>query len=355
MCTAKIVSAKDLQIGSSSPDVSVVVPAFNYAHFLAECIESLSIQSLVTWECIVVDDASTDDTHSILLELAAREPRLRTIFQSTNQGPSAARNQGLAVARGRFIQFLDADDRLQPLKLEAHFRFLNDNAEVDIVYGDARFFRSNAPTVLMASLHGGLSAQLIAPLSGQGDPLIDLLSHHSLMPINAALIRREIFDRVGGFTEAMRGCEDWDWFLRAAILGARFAHHAPMGAFALIRSHSISASRDQLRLLDGLAIGATQFLATAAGQLWGSTTLPAAYEAALGIRHTREGNRIRGAGHLRAAALVATRLSMRVRWNAYALAAIFCPQKLFRWFVSRPMPEWPLELARRISRLLLRR
>jgi len=99
MCTAKIVSAKDLQIGSSSPDVSVVVPAFNYAHFLAECIESLSIQSLVTWECIVVDDASTDDTHSILLELAAREPRLRTIFQSTNQGPSAARNQGLAVAR----------------------------------------------------------------------------------------------------------------------------------------------------------------------------------------------------------------------------------------------------------------
>ena len=335
-------------------EVSVIVPAYNYASFLPQCVESISLQTMSNWECIVIDDASTDNTRSVLSDLRSAEPRVRSFVQPTNQGPSAARNRGLTEAKGRFIQFLDADDRLQNHKLEAHATFLREHLDTDIVYGNTRFFRSGNPERLMASLHGTLSEQLIAPISGAGEHLVDLLSHHSLMPINAALIRREVFELVGGFEEAMRGCEDWDWFLRCAILRKRFAYHAPAGTSALVRSHAGSASRDQMRLLNGLAIGADRFPQTLASLSWQAPTLPPMYEAALGIREVQQGKRWVGARRLRLAARIATRFAMRIRWQVYSLAALTTPQFVFRWLVSRPMPEWPLELSRRALRWLSR-
>src|SRR3990172_4396851 len=100
------------------PVVSVIVPCYNHGHFLAEALESVLAQSWQLWECIVVDDGSTDDTRQVVEAFVQIDTRFQYLHQS-NQGLSAARNAGIAVCKGSYIQFLDADDMLEEKKLEA--------------------------------------------------------------------------------------------------------------------------------------------------------------------------------------------------------------------------------------------
>lgn len=94
-----------------SPFFSIIVPVYNVAPYLRECLDSVCMQSFTDWECICVDDGSSDGSGSILDEYAAKDPRFRAIHQP-NGGEGAARNAGLAVARGEWIVFLDGDDGL---------------------------------------------------------------------------------------------------------------------------------------------------------------------------------------------------------------------------------------------------
>ena len=99
------------------PLVTVVIPCYNQAHFLGEAIESVLSQSYRNFELIVVDDGSTDETS----EVASRYERVR-LFQQENQGLAGARNRGLGEAKGEYVVFLDADDRLLAGALEAGLR-----------------------------------------------------------------------------------------------------------------------------------------------------------------------------------------------------------------------------------------
>ena len=95
------------------PVVSVVMPAFNCAAYIDAALDSLARQTLPDWECLCVDDGSTDDTAARLDAWAARDARVSVVHQP-NAGPSAARNRGMDDARGEFLFFLDADDLLHP-------------------------------------------------------------------------------------------------------------------------------------------------------------------------------------------------------------------------------------------------
>ena len=97
--------------------VSVVIPVFNGAEFLTDALESVRAQSHARWEAVVVDDGSTDQSLEVARALAQRDSRILVIAQA-NAGPSAARNRGLLECRGELVQFLDADDRLCPHKLD---------------------------------------------------------------------------------------------------------------------------------------------------------------------------------------------------------------------------------------------
>lgn len=94
-----------------SPSFSIIVPVYNVAPYLRACLDSVFMQSFADWECITVDDGSSDGSESILDEYAAKDPRFRVIHQP-NGGEGAARNTGLDVARGEWIVFLDGDDIL---------------------------------------------------------------------------------------------------------------------------------------------------------------------------------------------------------------------------------------------------
>ena len=99
------------------PKVSIIIPCYNQAKFLPKAIESLQAQTLAEWECIVVDDGSTDNTAEVANNLALNDARI-SLIQKRNGGLASARNRGLLYAQGDFIQLLDADDSIFPEKLE---------------------------------------------------------------------------------------------------------------------------------------------------------------------------------------------------------------------------------------------
>ena len=116
---------------SKAPLVSVVIPVYNAEHYLAECLDSLLGQTLRETEIIAVDDGSTDESPAILENFAARDPRLKVIRQA-NAGVSAARNRGMAEARGKYLTFVDADDQLD-LQALGYLCFEAERLQTDIL------------------------------------------------------------------------------------------------------------------------------------------------------------------------------------------------------------------------------
>ena len=126
------------------PRFSIIVPVYNVAPYLRECLDSVCRQSLTDWECICVDDGSTDGSDLILDEYATKDPRFRGIHQP-NGGEGAARNAGLAVARGEWIVFLDGDDLLSSDALRRIGEVVA--ADVEIIRFDFSTFQdSELPT-----------------------------------------------------------------------------------------------------------------------------------------------------------------------------------------------------------------
>lgn len=106
--------------------VSVITPSFNSEAFIVDCISSVQSQTYPSWEMIVVDDASTDNSVDIIRGYAVKDPRIRIHHLPENSGPAVARNTAIEISRGRFIAFLDSDDTWRPQKLEKQIRFMCD-------------------------------------------------------------------------------------------------------------------------------------------------------------------------------------------------------------------------------------
>jgi teichuronic acid biosynthesis glycosyltransferase TuaG len=106
------------------PLVSIITPSFNSAKFIAETIQSVQNQTYQHWEMIIVDDCSTDETVSVIQEIANKDGRIHLFQLSKNAGTGIARNMALEKATGKFIAFLDADDLWKPEKLDKQLDFM---------------------------------------------------------------------------------------------------------------------------------------------------------------------------------------------------------------------------------------
>ena len=122
----------------AGPRVTVVIPCFNQGAYLAEALDSVRGQTFSDWECIVVDDGSTDSTAQVGQAYAHRDPRIRYVRQR-NGGLSSARNRGLELARAAYVQFLDADDLLHAAKLELQLAALSGAPGNAVCFCDYRF------------------------------------------------------------------------------------------------------------------------------------------------------------------------------------------------------------------------
>ena len=107
-----------------SPVVSIITPAFNASHTIAQAIESVQAQTFQQWEMLIVDDLSTDDTCAIVETYVERDSRIRLLRQRINAGPASARNFGLKLATCRYVAFLDSDDYWLPEKLSRQLDFM---------------------------------------------------------------------------------------------------------------------------------------------------------------------------------------------------------------------------------------
>ena len=184
------------------PTVSIIVPCYNGARFVAETLQSVRDQTLTDWECIVVDDGSTD-TSAAVIEPFLPDPRFRYVYQE-NRGLSEARNTGMRHATGEFLQFLDADDLLLPTKLESQVAFLNAHPEYALVA--TGFIRTNEA--------GHELGRNVYP---EGEVLLELLVEAQFV-VHAALLRRSWAERVGTFEPSLRAAEDWDYWCRLWLL-----------------------------------------------------------------------------------------------------------------------------------------
>lgn len=329
-----------------APRVSVIVPAYNYGAYLADAAESVLAQTLSDWECIIVDDGSTDDTEEVARRYTARDARFRYVRQQ-NAGPAAARNNALRLSRGTYIQLLDADDKLAPAKLELHATFLDSHPDVDVVYSLATYFRTEEPEKVLYSLHGHLSRPLMQKVTSREQALARL-QEFNIMPADAVLFRRRVVDRVGVFNEASRGCEDWDFWLRCAIAGCEFRYVEASSSTAFVRTHPSSVSKSSDGMLRALVGAARTFHLMPAAQQWPGTRLPRVYEMACGIDDVMHGKRWQGVRRIWYAARSAHSTLTRLRWTVYAAAASLLPRRLFHRVVTWPMPERGLEFLRRL-------
>lgn len=229
--------------------VSIIIPAFNYGSYLPECINSLISQKHLDWEAIIVDDGSTDNTNEICRQFTRQDPRIKYLRQQ-NQGQPAARNTGLACAKGSFIQFLDADDVLQPNKLQLQVNAMMANKAVDIIFTDVFYFQ-NSPikqSELILNRWDDPYKPWITKIEGKGEKLVNAYARKNLFELGCALFRKRVLSQLESFDTKLKGVEDYEFCWRAAIQGFQFSYLKGDEGAILMRHHSASFSKNVKRM-----------------------------------------------------------------------------------------------------------
>jgi glycosyltransferase involved in cell wall biosynthesis len=204
--------------------VSVVIPVYNGARYLAEAVQSVFDQTDPPLEIIVVDDGSTDGSADIIQQLSVSSPvPIRYIYQE-NQGPAAARNRGIALAVGELIAFLDQDDLWLPAKL---------SRQIDLLRQMPR--AGYALTLVDPFLQAGVPRPAWLQAGALDNPL------PGYMP-SCLLVRQATLRQIGLFDSVLWGAYDIDWFMRANTAGIAVAL-APE-ALVRYRIHETNQSRD---------------------------------------------------------------------------------------------------------------
>ncbi|MBI3664815.1 MAG: glycosyltransferase [Acidobacteria bacterium] len=187
---------------ANRPLVTIGIPCHNYGRFLRECIASIAASTFQDFEIIVVNDGSTDpDTLAVLAELEQSPPpgiRFRVVHQE-NQGLAAARNKGSALALGKYVVSLDADDRIEPTYLEKALWALEHNPEYAFCYSLVQMFGAEE------------AVWKTEPFS------LERALRYNHVP-TAAVFRKEAWVEAGGFRDELYGQDDWNFWI---TLGAK--------------------------------------------------------------------------------------------------------------------------------------
>jgi glycosyltransferase involved in cell wall biosynthesis len=297
-------------------------------HLVRETLDSLAAQTYARWECVVVDDGSTDDTEAVVKAYAETEPRVRYVRQQ-NARQAAARNNGVRHSTGAYFQFLDSDDLLEPRKLERQVEFLESRPDVDIVYSGVRYFSADAGGELSHSRQYSVwddGRPWMPEVSGRGRALLEKLLPNNIMVVNSPLVRRRVVEAVGEFDEGLTPVEDWDYWARAAAAGFNFQYDDADGVRALVRAHELSASLDGRRMMRATLKMRRAWEARTLkdpADLRANRNLIAEGEGLLGVEESMHGNRSTAVRQLFKAAALERRARPRAKWLACALLAPF--------------------------------
>lgn len=187
--------------GSLTQDlVSVVIATYNMGRYLPQAVQSVLSQSYTNVEVQIVDDGSSDDTSAVLQQWR-EDPRVR-VHRQENGGQARAKNQGVALSRGRFVAFLDADDLWVPDKLARQMPLFKGHPEVGVVYSDFQCVDGDGNPLRQGPMRlrrGWVSAALLI---------------ENFIGYSGGVVRRVCLERYGGFDETLRMGIDYDLWLR---------------------------------------------------------------------------------------------------------------------------------------------
>lgn len=217
------------------PSVSIIIPNYNYAHLIEETLESVKNQSYTDFECIIVDDGSTDNSLEVLTEFIALDERFKLLCK-TNGGLSSARNEGLKLAQGDYIAFLDSDDLWKVDKLKNQIEAVK-TKNVDVVFSSIENFNSEENLDVMYYEEGGLDKYAFLannPIPGGSSNF---------------LMKRKVFESVGYYNNDLRSSEDLHYFFRIAFNDFKFGFIDSVDV--KIRKHAGSMQTNFLKMYFG--------------------------------------------------------------------------------------------------------
>ncbi len=230
--------ASQLASSPTSPGVSVVIPAYNYARFLPSAVESCLKQDYSNFEIVVVDDGSKDDTREVMAKYG---PPVRYVYQA-NVGLSAARNTGIREARFDYVAFLDADDLLLPTHLsDSMAAFAKLPPDYALVACDDHLVDVDA-NPLPFTVH--------IPVLPREVTLKDILMRTRFSP-TGAVARKEVFALCGGFDTTLRSTEDREMWIRISAR-RRVWHQGKV--LVQIRKHGNNMSNNADRMKSNMAV-----------------------------------------------------------------------------------------------------
>lgn len=178
----------------NKPLVSVIVPCYNQGKYVFETLKSVQKQTFRNFECVIVNDGSSDDSQNVIEIFCQSDSRFR-FFYKKNEGVSIARNYAIKHSRGEYILPLDADDVLSPDYLQESLEVFSNNPNIKLVYTETRLF-------------GRINSTLKLP-----DYNFELLLSRNLI-VCTALYKRVDYDKTKGYNPNMSsGLEDWDFWL----------------------------------------------------------------------------------------------------------------------------------------------
>lgn len=194
-----------MSLDATEPEVAIVVPCFRYGHYLAEAVASAAGQTWRNLRIVIVDDGSPDETAAVAERCIAEHPERRIeLLRQPNLGLAAARNAGVRATESPLFLPLDADDRLHPEAIATLVAALQ-RTGADVATPDGRTFGDREQP---------LRAKVVTP---------NRLRRANCL-FYASLVRRSLFDRIGGYRPDAPGYEDWDLWLGALEHGASFVH-----------------------------------------------------------------------------------------------------------------------------------
>ncbi|MEM7102984.1 MAG: glycosyltransferase [Bacteroidota bacterium] len=232
------------------PIVTVIIPCYNYGRYVAETLDSVLAQSFSAWECIVVDDGSSDNSKEVVLPYTLKDPRIKYHYQD-NKGLPGARNKGIEMANGKYLQFLDADDIIEKDKIKLQVKCFEDNPELDFVYGGLRYFMDGKPDKLFFSA-SWINRPWTLTKSGKGRDLLKYLIISSVIMPLMPLIRKEAVEKIGRYKVNLRSCEDWEFWLRFANHNYNFKFLNAENTFGIMRLHPLSMTKNRTVMLSSM-------------------------------------------------------------------------------------------------------
>lgn len=219
------------------PSVAIIIPCFNRWPHVQEAIDSVLAQTWPNTHCIVVDDASTDDSLALLKQHYCNEPRVEVLALCDNQGQSAARNQGVSMANADYVGFLDSDDLLISTAIESHIQIAKKHPTFKgIIFGkkvDEKSGKSLLPDWKQESDSLSLS---------------EYIENMNWLHTNSFIIKRHAFMALKGFNEGLRKKEDIEFFIRSLYHTTALYSASPACIVRGVSSHR--ARHDHHRIIE---------------------------------------------------------------------------------------------------------